>query len=84
MYVAVSLDGKIAKPDGTVGWLDSVPHEESHYGYEEFIKDIDVTVMGNKTFTSVDGASHGDIYPGKENFILCIRNRESYYSLSLL
>ena len=41
MYVAMSLDGKIAKTDESVGWLDEIPNpDEEHYGYGDFIKEV--------------------------------------------
>jgi dihydrofolate reductase len=78
MYIAISLDGKISRADGSVDWLDKVPgmEESDHIQvYSEFIESIDVTLMGNKTFTSINGPEHGDIYPGKENYIFT-RNPE--------
>ncbi len=35
-YVAVSLDGFIAKSDGRIDWLSCVDMAEEDYGYAEF------------------------------------------------
>ena len=53
MFVATSLDGFIARPDGSIDWLNDanavVPSGED-CGYCEFMKSVDVLVMGRNTF----------------------------------
>ena len=54
VYIACSLDGFIAKPDGNLDWLTSVPNDEnSDYGYAIFMKRIDGIIMGRNTFEKV-------------------------------
>ena len=53
VYIAVSLDGYIATPDGGVAWLD--PYNPSESDYTNFIKEIGAIVMGRKTFDQVMG-----------------------------
>lgn len=48
LYIATSLDGKIARPNHEIRWLP--PLEEYDYGYAEFMESIDVIVMGFKTY----------------------------------
>jgi dihydrofolate reductase len=44
LYIAISLDGKIAKPDRDVSWLDELPKpDHSDYGYAEFLSSVDTT-----------------------------------------
>lgn len=50
LYIATSLDGYIAKEDGSVEWLSSFDED---YGYEEFISSIDTIIMGSKTYQQV-------------------------------
>lgn len=51
VFVGVSLDGFIARPNGDLDWLMGEGGGDSaEYGYNEFIADIDVIVMGRKTF----------------------------------
>ncbi len=56
VYIAASVDGFIARPDGDVDWLHrpeySAP-EAGDYGYEEFIASIDTLVMGRNSFEKV-------------------------------
>ena len=50
-YIAASLDGFIATPDGSVAWLDAFQDQE--YGYDEFLAGISTLVMGRATYDQV-------------------------------
>jgi dihydrofolate reductase len=50
VFVATSLDGYIARPDGRIDWLISAAEEAGDTGYEQFIAGIDSVVMGRKTY----------------------------------
>jgi len=70
LYIAISLDGKIAKPNGDVGWLDVVPNpDKNDYGYGEFFESIDTTLMGRKTFKQVESFEGPFPYQGLKNFV---------------
>jgi dihydrofolate reductase len=54
VYIAASIDGYIATPDGGVDWLHEVPNPDNNdYGYSEFVENIDALVMGRNTFEKV-------------------------------
>lgn len=54
VFVGVSLDGFIARPNGDLDWLMGEGGGDSaEYGYNEFIAEIDTIVMGRKTFEKV-------------------------------
>ncbi|KAF0110387.1 MAG: bifunctional deaminase-reductase domain-containing protein [Chloroflexi bacterium] len=54
VYIATSLDGFIATPDGGLDWLFGIPNpDQSDYGYAEFIEKMDAVVMGRKTYEKV-------------------------------
>ncbi|MGE5815636.1 MAG: dihydrofolate reductase family protein [Acidobacteriota bacterium] len=53
VFVGVSVDGFLARANGTLDFLDAAG-SESH-GYEEFIATVDTIVMGRKTFEIVMG-----------------------------
>ena len=55
VFIATSLDGFIARPDGDVSWLDGYEPmgEGEDGGYGEFFNAIDVMVMGRGTFEKV-------------------------------
>ncbi|MDA3937916.1 MAG: dihydrofolate reductase family protein [Spirochaetia bacterium] len=56
VYIATSLDGFIAREDGSLDWLDSanarVPDGED-CGYIPFMGSVDVLVMGRNSFEKV-------------------------------
>lgn len=55
-YIATSLDGFIAKTDGSLDWLNAanatVPEGED-CGYAQYMAGVDVILMGRKTFETV-------------------------------
>ena len=55
VFIATSVDGFIARPDGDVSWLDEVePIEDGEdAGYGEFFGSVDVLVMGRGSFEKV-------------------------------
>ena len=58
VFIATSLDGFIARDDGSIDWLSeanrAVPLGED-CGYGAFMADVDVLVMGRNTFDQVLG-----------------------------
>ncbi len=56
VFVGISLDGFLARPDGSFDFLPSDGGGESG-GFEQFIAGIDVLVMGRNTFDVVSGMS---------------------------
>ncbi|GHF52285.1 dihydrofolate reductase [Deinococcus metalli] len=59
VYIAASVDGFIARPDGSLDWLPGaqqgsppMPTGEDH-GYEAFMARVDTVVMGRSTFDTV-------------------------------
>jgi dihydrofolate reductase len=52
VFCATSLDGFIAREDGSLDWLPQAPEE---HGYTEFMAGIDVVVIGRMTYETVLG-----------------------------
>lgn len=54
-YLALSVDGFIAREDGDIAWLHDPRHvdEGEDYGFASFIQAVDVMVMGRHTFDKV-------------------------------
>lgn len=50
VFIATSLDGFIARPDGTIDWLSVVERPGEDYGFGEFFASVDALVMGRKTW----------------------------------
>jgi dihydrofolate reductase len=56
LYIATTLDGFIAREDGSLDWLMSLSNpKEIDHGYEAFFETIDIVVMGRKTYEEVLG-----------------------------
>lgn len=54
LYIAVSIDGYIARNDGDLDWLMKYPiNPETNYGYDDFYKSIDTVVMGGQTYRDI-------------------------------
>jgi dihydrofolate reductase len=69
-YIAMSLDGYIAKPDGDISFLSVVDKEGEDYGYYDFIKTIDTVIIGRKTYDKI--ISMGFEYPENDKDIYVI------------
>lgn len=50
VHIATSTDGYIARPDGDIEWLTSRPAPAGFYGMNAFMKTIDTTILGRKTY----------------------------------
>ncbi|MEM5016715.1 dihydrofolate reductase family protein [Metabacillus indicus] len=69
LYIGVSLDGYIARRDGSIDWLDEA-NGEGDNGYSEFLKTIDTVIMGKKTYDHVlELTNHKYPYEGMKSFI---------------
>jgi dihydrofolate reductase len=69
LYIATSLDGFIATPEGGIDWLHQIETPEEDYGYEAFYAAVDVLVMGRRTYDQV--LTFGEWpYPGKPVYVM--------------
>ena len=53
VFIATSLDGFIARTDGDIGWLLRHDDPDEDHGYDAFIADKDVIVMGRGSYEKV-------------------------------
>ena len=53
VYIAVSLDGFIARKNGDLDWLPAGEEGGEDFGYGEFMSTVDYIVMGRNTFEKV-------------------------------
>lgn len=63
LFIAMSLDGYIAKPNDDLTYLKLVEKAGEDYGYAEFTNTIDTLIIGRKTYDYVlkhVGLSHYD------------------------
>jgi dihydrofolate reductase len=76
VYIATSLDGFIAREDGSIDWLieanATVPPGED-CGYAAFMSTVDVLIMGRNTYEQVAGFEPWP-YEGKRVVVLTTRD----------
>lgn len=53
LFIAISMDGYIARKNGDIDWLSVVEDLKEDYGYKEFITSVDTVIMGRKTYDKV-------------------------------
>ena len=72
----MSLNGKIAKKDGSVGWLDNIPNpEKSDFGYKDFYYSIDTTIHCNSTYKQIISWGIDFPYSDKENYVFTTNSK---------
>ena len=84
IFIATSLDGYIARADGSIDWLSIVhPVDEAH-GYATFMSSVDTIVIGRGTYETVLEFDKWP-YVGKRVIVMTHRpakahNAEQFYS----
>lgn len=70
LYIAMSLDGYIAKPGDDLSFLSIVQKEGEDYGYAEFEKTVDTVIIGRKTFDWVMKEISRPPHPDKDTYVI--------------
>lgn len=71
LYIAVSLDGYIAAPDGSVAFLDDFQDEAvGDYGYQDFVSGIDTCLMGSNTYKAILGFGFPWPYMDQDTYVV--------------
>jgi dihydrofolate reductase len=71
LYIATSIDGRIADTNGGVEFLDGFGSEQEDYGYAQFIKTIGTVVMGSATYEKLLSFSYW--YEGMDHVVFSSR-----------
>ena len=72
-YVATSLDGYIATPDGGIGWLAPFEATGEDYGYAAFYASVEALLLGSRTYEQF--LTFGSWpYPGKPYWVFSQRS----------
>lgn len=70
LFIAMSLDGYIAAPDGDICFLPPIDKEGEDYGYTDFIEKVDTVVLGRKTYDKILSMGMADPYGDREVYVL--------------
>lgn len=71
VYIATSIDGYIARTDGSLDWLDCVAGFEDDYGLKSLLESVDAVIMGSKTYEVAASAPDSEWpYNGKRVIVL--------------
>lgn len=85
LYIAMSLDGYIARNNDDIDWLNIVEKEGEDYGYAEFTSSVDTVILGRKTYDKVVAMGYPNPHPDKDMIIISRASKPtkeniSYYS----
>lgn len=77
LFIASSLDGFIAREDGSLDWLDAIGSTETtDAGYTDFISSIDTVLLGRKTYEEILG--FGIEWPYKDFKAVIVTSDKNY------
>lgn len=68
VYIAMSIDGYIARKDHSLDWMDRVGGFDEDYGFQQHLSSIDALIIGRKTYEVATTVT--DPYPGKRVVVL--------------
>ena len=70
LYISMTLDGYIARKNGSIDFLDQFNESGEDYGYTEFMKPIKNLIMGNTTYKQVGHTKEfEEFYRGKKIYV---------------
>ncbi len=69
IFIAMSLDGYIARVDNSLDWLEKIHDCNEDYGHGAFFTDIDTLILGRKSYEVITSFSKWP-YQGKRTVVL--------------
>ena len=82
LYIAMSLDGYIAKPNDDLSFLSIVEQEGQDYGHADFIKTVDAVIVGRKTYDKVLSMGFDFPHADKDAYIITRTPRQNIGSVT--
>lgn len=77
LYIAMSLDGYIAKQDGAIDFLSIVNSDKNEdFGHGTFMESIDTVIWGRKTYEKVLSFGDGVPYANKKIYVISRSKKE--------
>ena len=77
LYMACSLNGKIARANGSVDWLEKIANpNQSDYGFQAFYEQMKYTIQGRSTYEQLVRWDIPFPYPSTENYVITSKTAE--------
>lgn len=70
LFIAMSLDGYIAKQDGDISFLNQVEQEGEDYGYKAYIEMVDTVLLGRKTYDKILSMGMENHYGERDVYVI--------------
>lgn len=71
LYVATSLDGYIARPDGSLDWLDQIPNpDREDHGYHDLLSSTGSILVGRATYEKILSFGIDWPYPEHRTYVV--------------
>ena len=71
LYIATTIDGKIARKDGSLDWLYALPNpNQIDHGYVQFLNRIETTIMGRNTYNEIISFGVDWPYQGMNSYVV--------------
>jgi len=75
LYIAASLDQRIAESDGSLEWLTGFPNpEKTNHGYKDLFASVDTVLMGGRTYREL--LDMDVIWPYSEQMTYVVSNHD--------
>ncbi len=85
LYIAASLDQRIAEPDGGLDWLAGFPNpEKTDYGYKDLLASVDMVIMGGKTYRELLNMDVIWPYPDQHTYVVSHHEWSAKESVSFI
>lgn len=69
LFIAMSVDGYIARQDDNIDFLSMVEKQGEDYGYSKFIESVDTVILGRRTYDKIVSMSRQLPYGNREVFV---------------
>lgn len=77
LYIAASLDQRIAEADGGLEWLTGFPNpDKTDYGYKDLLASVDTVIIGDRTYREILNMDVIWPYPEQMAYVVSRNNWE--------
>ena len=85
LYIAASLDQRIAEPDGGLEWLTKFPDpEKTDYGYKDLLASVDTVIIGGRSYRELLNMDVIWPYPEQTTYVVSRHNWSTKDNISFI